>query len=906
MEFEVSSPKPKRKHCADRSRASICCDCCSGCLFGACLAVVTVIFIVAAAAPSLSVQFAVTVQIGALLLFAITGMVACCCTGQPQKRRQPWQAALLLVPLLAIVLLSVRSTTQHRVLSIFFEAYALLVGNILGGTAPNPLPAGYCAAAASTGSSASDGSSWLASRAAQATSPAELANQVVAELTEEEKSWLVQGVGWTGYQQAPGFYMGNVIGVPRIGLPSMNMHDAGQGFRTTHRAMIGTVTSWPCTLAAAATFDASLVRRWATAIGREFRIKGANVLLGPGVDVARVLRNGRAAESLAGESPTLGSVLGGAYVLGLRETGVAAVAKHFSVYVQETNRALEGDGATPAYSTEVDERTLFEVYYAPVDAMIRAGLSSVMCSYSERHAHRTHARTHARTFHAIPAHLPVAPDRVNGTGACESSPLLTRDLRTRLGFSGWVLSDWWAVSTSGAAPAAAGLDQNMPGNDHIFDEIYLSAARANLSEMAGRIVSGMLSAGPPPLGAYASPACTVGCDCEETLLHANATSDEHAQLANEMAAAAAVLLKNAEVPRGSAYGGVTGRALPLPAGATVALIGSACNASHDIDAMMQHYAIGDYYVVGGSGRVLSPQPVSLLAALSSRGANFVLSLSDDISSGQAARSQADVAIACAGALATESSDRPTLALDQAALLEGLAAGSSTTPLVVLAYAPGPFLTSPWAAGAAAILTMFLSGQATGFAAADVLQGVVNPSGRLPMALPLSAADGVQVCTTAECEFDEGLDVGWRGQHTQPVAFPFGHGLSYTTFNYSWTQAPSVVAAGSGGSRSPSDGSNVAVSLQVEVGNTGSAAGREVVQVYLAFPESAGEPPLVLRAFERTALLASAETAVLSFALTSRDLSTWQPGFGWALARGSFEVVVGAHSRDQRLRATFAL
>ena len=891
MSFELpqSSNEPRRS-----MKIQVCCHCCAGMVVGAALSTFAM-FAVVFAAPSMPVPSALSTQLGLLLgTSLITGIFCCCITSFNPRRASKLQTrqsafAFVLILLMAAILLAVPFVTQHRVVGLYFEAYSILVG-LVGGVPPNPLPAGYC-------NEKAEGASLLQSTSATGLPPSDIADALVSHMTSEERGRLVQGIGWMGFQQAPGFYMGNILGVPRLGIPPIHMHDAGQGFRTTHRPMIGTVTSFPCSLAAAATWDAGLVRRMAAAIGSEFKRKGSNVLLGPGVDVARVPKNGRTAESLAGESPALGAVLGAAYVKGLQLAGVAAVAKHFSVYVQETNRALEGNGAMPAYSTEVSERVLFEVYYWPVIAMIRAGLRGVMCSYN----------------------------RVNGTGACENSALLTRDLRGRLGFDGFVLSDWWAVSTAGVRPAAAGLDQNMPGNDRIFDALYLEAAGHNVSAMAARVLRGMLSAGPAPLGAFTPPPppselaadtgstaeCRAGCDCESQMLHTNATSSTHTALAREVAAAGAVLLKNTDrlLPLQS-------RASSLAAPLRVALVGAACNATHDIEAMLEWYAIGDYYVVGGSGRVLSTAPTSLLDALRARShgrdspplssLSLVLSLTDSVSAGVAAMAKADVAIACAGATARESSDRSSLTLDQAALLEGLAAAVSNTPLVVVAYAPGPFLTAPWDAATSAILCLFLSGQETGHAAADVLFGDVNPSGRLPLTLPLNDDDGVPICTTTECSFSEGLNVGWRGMHTVPVAYPFGHGLSFTDFNYSWVGTPAVTLTAAVATAEGDDDA-VAVALSVAVANVGAAAGREVLQVYLSFPTNVGEPPLVLRTFARTAVLTpGASPEVVSLSLSHRDCSTWVPGTGWVLTRGEFDVVVGASSRDERLRAKFTL
>jgi beta-glucosidase len=298
--------------------------------------------------------------------------------------------------------------------------------------------------------------------------------------------------------------------------------------------------------------------------------------------------------------------------------------------------------------------------------------------------------------------------------------------------------------------------------------------------------------------------------------------------------------------------------------------------------------------------VLGAAPVSLRAALQARGSELVLSLSDDLEAARAAMADADVAIACAGATAGESSDRDSLELDQHAFLVSMAehAAGGATPLVVLAYSPGSLLTDPWAAGASAVLSMFFSGQETGHAAADVLYGEVNPSGRLPLTYLNSEADGTPICTTAAagCNLTEGLSVGWRGLHGAPVAYEFGFGLSYTTFGYSWASAPAAVGAAD----------SLRITLSVRVQNTGGRAGREVVQLYLVYPAAAAEPPLVLRGFERTGVLAAGGHQDVAFELSARQLSTWRPGEGWVREVGTFDVVVGASSRDERLRASVSV
>ena len=188
-------------------------------------------------------------------------------------------------------------------------------------------------------------------------------------------------------------------------------------------------------------------------------------------------------------------------------------------------------------------------------------------------------------------------------------------------------------------------------------------------------------------------------------------------------------------------------------------------------------------------------------------------------------------------------------------------------------------------------------------------GAVNPSGRLPLTLPLLESDMLAPCTRMVCPYTEGVHVGWRALQGKPVAFPFGHGLSFTTFEYAWASAPAWAEG-------TAEGGSASASMQITVRNSGAVAGAEVVQVYVRFPAAAAQPDLVLRAFAKTAELGVGEVATLCFGLGSRDLSVWDEGKadahgskykgGWRLVRGEFGIVVGASSRDVRLETTLVV
>merc|ERR1711920_351872 len=202
-----------------------------------------------------------------------------------------------------------------------------------------------------------------------------------------------------------------------------------------------------------------------------------------------------------------------------------------------------------------------------------------------------------------------------------------------------------------------------------------------------------------------------------------------------------------------------------------------------------------------------------------------------------------------------------LYLNENWFIEDLAQNLGQVPLVVLTMSPGSILV-PFASNSAAILSGFLLGEKTGTAFADVLYGTVNPSGRLPVTFPESIDDAFPICVTQDCPMSDGLAAAWRDLQGKPVAFPFGHGLSFTSFHHSWLVEPTF-----------SDDSGVA-SFSIEVTNTGDMAGREVVQVYLRFPKYAGEPDLVLRQFARTEVLSPGSKGTVEFTLESEDLSIW--------------------------------
>ena len=236
------------------------------------------------------------------------------------------------------------------------------------------------------------------------------ASDLAKELNRTEIYGLVKGVGypdWT-WNPRPGLFVGNTAQIPSKGIPSLNLQDNGQGYRTFEPRQVPQVTAWPSTLGVAATWDRGLGRAWGEALGREFFLKGANVLLGPGLNVHRVARNGRNIEYLSGESGYLGAQLVTGYVEGVHSQHVLTVMKHFIANHQETIRS--------DVDAQVDNRTLFETYYPPFQGAIDAGCLATMCAYN----------------------------LVNGKHACGNPETLEGHLKTNMQYKGWVMSDWWA------------------------------------------------------------------------------------------------------------------------------------------------------------------------------------------------------------------------------------------------------------------------------------------------------------------------------------------------------------------------------------------------------------------------------------------------------------------------------
>ncbi|MGW4945856.1 glycoside hydrolase family 3 C-terminal domain-containing protein [Actinoplanes sp. NPDC004185] len=664
---------------------------------------------------------------------------------------------------------------------------------------------------------------------------------LLATLTLEEKASLLDGADFWRTQP-----------VERLGIPGVMVTDGPHGLRkqageSDHVGLNDSVpaTCFPPAAGLASTWNTDLLARIGEALGRECRAEQVAVLLGPGVNMKRSPLCGRNFEYFS-EDPLLAGELGAALVNGLQSTGVGASLKHFAANNQETDRMT--------VSADVDERTLREIYLPAFERVVtQAQPWTVMCAYN----------------------------KINGTYASEDPWLLTQVLRDEWGFQGLVVSDWGAVNRRDAG-VAAGLDLEMPSSGGAGTRVILDAVRAGtLSEAdVDRAATRVLT-----LINRSLPALQEGQTFD---------ADAHHTLAREAAVASAVLLKN--------EGGI----LPLDAagGGPVAVIGE--------------FARTPRFQGAGSSQV-NPTRVdtaldALRAALDGRrevtfAPGFVIDAeaADESLVAEAVRAAAaaDVAVLFLGlppSYESEGYDRDHMDLP-AHQLDLLHAVADANRRVVVVLSNGSVVTvAPWQDRAQAVLEGWLLGQAGGSATADLLLGAADPAGRLAETVPVRFADNPTIGAfpgeLGHVRYGEGLLIGyrWYDAHRLEVAYPFGHGLSYTSFGYS-DLSVTVLA----------DGGDPRVEVSLTVTNTGTRPGRETVQLYVTDPQaSVYRPEQELRAFTQVAL-GPGESAPVTLTLGARAFAFWhEAARSWVVEGGEFGVRVGASSRDIRLTGTVTL
>ena len=659
------------------------------------------------------------------------------------------------------------------------------------------------------------------------------AEALVAQMSLEEKAAFCSGRDFWHTEASE-----------RLGVASIMLTDGPHGLRkqmgdADHVGIGNSVpaTCFPTACALASSWDRELLREVGVALGEQCAAENVAVLLGPGMNIKRHPLCGRNFEYFS-EDPLVSGELAAALIDGIQSQGVGACVKHFAVNNQEQGRMF--------VDAIVDERTLREIYLRGFEIAVRKAQPwTVMCAYN----------------------------RLNGVYCSEHHWLLNQVLRDDWGFEGAVVTDWGAANDR-VRGISAGLDLEMPASGGINDRRLVAAVRDGRLPEADldRAVARNLSLSLPGGELREQP----------TVLD----QDAHHALASRAAGECAVLLKN------------EGPLLPLASAARIAVIGA--------------FAKQPRYQGAGSSQV---NPTRLdcafdgIAAIVGDGASLGYAPGYDpnhsqpdaalIAEAAAVAGEAEVAMVFAGLpgiYESEGFDRSHMALpEQHDRLIAAVCEANPNTLVVLANG-GP-VAMPWVDGPKAIVEGYLAGQGGGAAIADVLFGRVNPSGKLAETFPLRQADVPAdrwfPGTGRQVQYREGLHVGYRhfDSAAAAVLFPFGHGLSYTRFEYG-DLGLSADAFEQGGE----------LTASLNVTNSGEVAGAEVVQLYLhAVQSDVQRPEQELRAFAKVAL-APGEIRRVALALDDAAFAIYDVGAGkWTVEAGEFELRVGASSRDIRLR-----
>ncbi|CAE6446591.1 unnamed protein product [Rhizoctonia solani] len=710
-----------------------------------------------------------------------------------------------------------------------------------------------------------------------------LAKALVSKLTLEQKVNLTTGLGWE-----VGRCEGNIPPIPEVGWDGLCLEDAPLGVRFTDR-----VTAFPAGINAGFTWDRDIIRRRGEAIGQEFKGKGAHVVLGPMMNLARVAAGGRNWEGLViGEA---------AYqtIVGTQKAGAQACAKHFINNEQEHYRKTS--------PSNVEDRTQHELYAHPFLRSVMAGVASIMCSYN----------------------------LINGTWGCENDALQNKLLKKELGFQGYIMSDWEA--THSTISANRGLDMTMPGDikfrsgDSYFGAnltAYVqngTVSEIRLTDMAERIVAAGYLVGQDKN--YPDLSFDAFRPLDPINKHIDVQED-HYKIVREMGAASTVMLKNVN------------QTLPLKKPISIALIGSDAGPSRrGPNGYTDRGGIDGTLAMGwGSGSADFPYLISPLEAFQQRAKADRTSISWwlndwDTAGAAAAVSNKDVAVVFIASDSREEyitvdgnkADRNNLTAwnNGDNLVKAVAGVNKNT--VVVAHSVGPLILEPWIdhPNVTALLWAGLPGQESGNSLLDVVYGDYNPSAKLTYTIAKKPSDyPAQVVYNdsspqPQISYTEGLLIDYRWFDSKNIAprYEFGFGLSYTTFQYADLKIPRMNDAisrvpiwWSGGVNANKNGSSTDTwlhepifKISFTVKNTGRISGSEVSQLYLSPPASPGEPLNVLRGVPKVQL-DPGKSKQVELILSRYDLSIWDvTRQGWVKMKGSVGVWVGGSSTDVKLK-----
>eukprot|EP01112_Ceratiomyxa_fruticulosa_P013047 TRINITY_DN3649_c0_g1_i1.p1 TRINITY_DN3649_c0_g1~~TRINITY_DN3649_c0_g1_i1.p1 ORF type:complete len:754 (+),score=174.38 TRINITY_DN3649_c0_g1_i1:386-2647(+) len=707
------------------------------------------------------------------------------------------------------------------------------------------------------------------------------AAQFVSQLTLQEKVSLTTGVGWEN-----GPCLGNTPPIPRMNFSGLCLQDSPTGVRFADFA-----SAFPAAINLAQTWDRDIIFANGEAMGSEHRGKGVNIDLAPMANLGRVAAGGRNWEGW-GADPYLTGEGSAQTVLGIQSTGVIACAKHYIANEQEHFRTSS--------SSNMDDRTLHELYAYPFLQMVLAGVGSFMCSYNQ----------------------------LNGTYACENDRTLNQILKKEFGYQSFVMSDW-SATMSGVKSVLAGLDMTMPGdiafnsnNSYFGQNLTIavqngSVSQARLDDMGTRILTPWYFLGQDE----GYPATNLDWVHPEKSGKVHVGAD-HYKLIRQIGAQSIVLLKN------------NNRILPLSSKITgdgltsLGVIGSDAGPwTKGPNECEDHGCDNGTLAQGwGSGTSTFPYLITPLAALQEaaevNGLSLSFTLSDwDIATAKDVASKADVAIVFSNCDSGEGyitvdgneGDRNNLTLwhNGDVLIQAVASVNPNT--IVVLHTVGPVIM-PWAdnPNIKAIVYAGLPGQESGNGLVDVLFGAVNPGGKLVYTIAKKASDYPAAVVYKETPpitqipYNEGLFIDYRWFDAKSIVpqYEFGFGLSYTTFAYYGLTVTKYPGLKPGPVNVTDDFVGLEVTFTIQ--NNGTVDGAEVAQIYLSYPQNLGEPPKVLRGFDKYIIAAGDSTPAI-FYLTEFDLSVWNTGNQvWNIASGPYQIQVGSSSRDIRLSAGFTI
>jgi len=702
-------------------------------------------------------------------------------------------------------------------------------------------------------------------------SPDERASMVVKEMTLDEKISLLHGTGMKGLSPMSPLVIhsnggaGFTVGIERLGIPGIQMSDAAYGVRMSGENGRYS-TALPSDVAGAASWDLEAGYQYGALIGRELRAQGYNMTLGGGINLTREPRNGRTFEYL-GEDPVLAGKMVGSVMKGLQAQHVIGDIKHYALNDQESGRN--------AVNITIDKRAARESDLLAFEIGLQeSDVAAVMCSYN----------------------------RLWDTYACENKYLLTDLLKKDWNFKGFVLSDWGGTHSAEKA-SAAGLDHEEPGELFYGDNFKKAVesgkiSTAELDDHIHRILRAMFATGvidDPPQKSVVD--VFGGLEIARTIEEQSAVllKNEGAQLPLDASKVRSIAVIGAHADVGMISGGGSAQVDP-PGG----------------NAIMPPGKGNTYW----QAHVWFPtSPLKSIRA-KAPGANVQFDSGSDPAAAAAIAKSADVAIVFVHQWESEDMDLDSLALPdhQDTMIATVAAANPHTVVVVESGGP---VTMPWVGKVSAILEAWYAGSAGSDAVANILFGDVNPSAKLPITFPKTEADlphlkvvkpgpesrpnymtkepWIQIATGLApfpVNYTEGVKVGykWYDAENKAVLFPFGHGLSYTTYSYSNLKV--------------TPGKNPHVSFAVT--NTGKRAGAEVTEVYASLPAAAAEPPKRLVGFSKVKLNPG-ESKEVAIDVDAKFLSIFNVDQNaWQLLPGDYGFMIGGSSQNLPLTQTVSL